>query len=210
MPLKASKLLILWLSAGLLAGCGRAASDTQAQIEAAVQATLAALPTPTAYIPLSLPTPPPPDLVGLFCEYQFCIGHPAEISFFDLSAQKNPVSTSTYSQGIVLGYNAGTRIFIQVMWQEAPGISDPQFMLDLIVDPGADVRSGSPETALIGALNVLYVPITSNASALLPAGGAAAWTCGARAFAWKAYAADPDTVRAMLVDSLRKFRCNNQ
>lgn len=209
MPMRASDFLVLWLSAGLLAACGRGQANLQPQIDAAVQATLAALPVPTAYAPPILPTPQPPDLVGLFCEYQFCIGHPAEVNFFDVSGQKNPSLASTYSQGIVVGYNASARIFIQLMWQDAPGISDPQFMLDLILDNAVDARNGNLDPQLIGNLNVLYVPIASSASSLLPAGGAAVWTCGGRAFAWKTYAAEADSAKALFVESMRKFRCNN-
>ncbi len=201
----------LFVAAGLLSAsaCGPRPPDAQSQIRAAVQATLAAIPTPTPYTPPILPTPAPPDLVGLFCEYQFCIGHPGDVSFFDVSGQKNPLSASSYSQGLLVGYNANTRVFIQLMWQDAPGISDPQFMLDLILSPGVDVRNGGLDPQLIGSLNVLYVPITSTAGTL-PAGGAAVWICGGRAFAWKAYSPDPDSARALLQEALQKFRCNAQ
>jgi hypothetical protein len=196
------------LLAGLLsaAGCGPRPPDAQAQIRTAVAATLAALPAPTANpLPL-LPTPAPAELAGLFCEYQFCIGHPPDISFFDVSGQRNPTATSSYSQGILIGYNA--KLFVQFMWQDAPGMSDPQFMLDLIVDARIDTRSGSLDPQVLGDLNVFYQPITSSASALLPAGGAAAWMCGGRAFAWKAYTSDPDSARSLFNDAMRKFRCN--
>jgi len=199
----------LLVAAGLLStsACGPRPPDAQSQIRAAVQATLAAIPTPTPYQPPILPTPLPPDLIGLFCEYQFCIGHPADVTLFDVLGQKNPNAASTYSQGILIGYNASTRVFIQFMWQDAPGISDPQFMFDLILETG-DTRNGDPEPQLIGDLNVFYVPIIPPASTFLAGGGAAAWICGGRAFAWKAYTPDPDTARVLLGEALSKFRCN--
>jgi hypothetical protein len=201
-------ILQLLVAAGLLwaSACGPRPPDAQSQIRAAVQATLAAIPTPTPYPPPVLPTSAPPDLVGLFCEYQFCIGHPADVSFFDVSGQKNPSAASSYSQGLLAGYNA--KLFLQLLWQDAPGVSDPQFMLDLILYGPVDTRNGSLEPQLIGDLNVFYQPIASTASTFLPAGGAAAWICGGRAFAWKSYTPDPDSARALLQEALRKFRCN--
>src|ERR1051325_5709131 len=44
-----------------------------------------------------LPTATPFDLKGLFCEYQFCIGHPQDMAFYDVNAQQNVGSPSTYS-----------------------------------------------------------------------------------------------------------------
>jgi hypothetical protein len=44
----------------------------------------------------------------------------------------------------------------------------------------------------------------------LPYGGAAAWTCGGRAFAWKAYTPQPDLAKNLLEEALGRFRCINQ
>src|SRR4026209_2478616 len=61
--------------------------------------------TPTLIpLPTFIPSPTPLDLKGLFCEYQFCIGHPTDMAFFDVSAQKNPASPSTYSQGLIAAF----------------------------------------------------------------------------------------------------------
>jgi len=82
--------------------------------------------------PLSTPYPPPTpfDLAGLFCEYQFCVGHPVDMAFYDVSAQQNLGTPSSYGQGLIAAYNSG--LFIQMVWQSSPGSADPQFMLDLI------------------------------------------------------------------------------
>lgn len=168
--------------------------------------TVAAIPTATAP-PLStpLPTATPFDLVGLFCEYQFCVGHPADMAFFDVSAQKNPASPSTYSQGLIAAFNAN--LFIQMIWQFAPGTADPQFILDLILDD-VDTRVGALNVKLIRDMNVIYTPITSTATPVLPFGAAGAWICGERAFAWKAYSPQAENTQALFDQAMERFRCN--
>jgi hypothetical protein len=81
-------------------------------------------------------------------------------------------------------------------------------MLDLILDTKVDTRNGNLDPLLIGDLNVLYIPITTNATPVLPNGGAAAWICGTRAFAWKAYTPQPDLSKNLLIEALQNFRCN--
>lgn len=176
-------------------------------VEDAVATTLASLITNTPVaVPTFIPTSTPFDLKGLFCEYQFCIGHPLDMAFYDVSAQQNAGSPSTYSQGILAAYNAN--LFIQVMWQIAPGAADPQFLLDLIVDSKTDARVGSPDVKLIRDMNVIYTPITTTATSVLPYGGAAAWTCGDRVFAWKVYTPDETSAPGLFDEALKRFNCN--
>ncbi len=178
----------------------------QVEVDRAVAATLAAIPTPTSNpIPTPYPSPTPFDLRGLFCEYQFCMGHPIDMAFFDVSAQQNAASPSTYSQGLIAAYNAN--LFIQMLWQIAPGAADPQFALDLILDERLDTRVGSLDVKLIRDMNVIYTPITSAATPLLPHGGSAAWTCGDRVFAWKAYTPDETSAPALFENALDRFMC---
>ena len=173
----------------------------------AVQQTVAAIPTFTPYpSPVVLSTSTPFGLAGLFCEYQFCIGHPANMAFLDVNAQANPSTPSTISQGILAAVNS--KLFIQFVWQDAPGSTDPQFMLDLIVDPKVDTRSGVLDPLLMGKLNVIFTPITTIATPLLPNGGAAAWICGGRAFAWKVYTPQPDLPKNLLTEAMLSFRCS--
>jgi hypothetical protein len=176
-------------------------------IQVAVNSTLAAMPTPTS-APLSTPypTPTPFDLKGLFCEYQFCIGHPGDMAFFDVSAQKNPASPSTYSQGLLASFNGN--LFLQLVWQLSPGSSDPSFMLDLILDKNVDTRVGNTDTQLLHDMNVIYTPITTTATPVLPYGAAAAWICGERAFAWKVYSPQADNTQALFNVALDRFTCN--
>ncbi len=180
--------------------------DPNIAIQVAVNSTLAAIPTDTsAPMASPYPTATPTDLKGLFCEYQFCIGHPLDMAFFDVSAQKNPASPSTYSQGLLASFN--TNLFLQMIWQLAPGASDPQFMLDTILDD-VDTRLGTLDVKLIRNMNVVYTSISSTATPVLPYGGAAAWVCGDRAFAWKVYSPQPDNAQAMFEAAFARFQCN--
>lgn len=196
---------MLALAAIILSACA-SKPDANVQIRKAVVETLAAMPTATPP-PLSTPFPSatPFDLKGLFCEYQFCVGHPADMAFFDVSAQKNPASPSTYSQGLIAAFNAN--LFIQMIWQLAPGTADPQFMLDLILDD-VDTRVGVLDVKLIRDMNVIYTPITSTATPVLPFGAAGAWICGERAFAWKAYSPQAENTQALFEQAMDRFRCN--
>jgi hypothetical protein len=201
------KKIIVFTLLILSAACAPKTPDPNQVIQAAVQQTIAAIPTYTPYPTQRIPaTPTLTNLNGLFCEYQFCIGHPVDMAFFDASAQRNPAAPSTISQGWVASLNAS--LFIQLMWQDAPGVKDAQFMLDLIIDSKVDTRSGSLDPFQVGDITVLYVPITTTATSVLPNGGAAVWTCGGRAFAWKVYSPQPDTAKGLAMDALKKFRCN--
>ncbi|MEW6286270.1 MAG: hypothetical protein AB1509_08575 [Chloroflexota bacterium] len=179
--------------------------DPNVQIQVAVLQTVAAMPTATTQPPpIPLPTATPFDLKGLFCEYQFCVGHPPDMAFFDVSAQKNPAAPSTYSQGIIAAFNAN--LFIQMIWQIAPETADPQFMLDLILDD-VDTRVGNLDVKRVGDMNVIYTPITSTATPVLPFGAAGAWICGERAFAWKVYSPQAENTQALFEEALERFQC---
>jgi len=134
------------------------------------------------------------------------MGHPLDMAFFDVNAQQNAGSPSTYSQGILASYNAN--LFIQMIWQISPGAADPQFLLDLILDDGIDTPVGTPEVKLIRDMNVVYTGITTSASPVLPYGGGAAWTCGERVFAWKAYTPDQTSAPGLFESALARFTCN--
>jgi len=183
-----------------------ATPSPETQIQQAVQATIAAIPTSTQPVPPTpYPSPTPFSLAGLFCEYQFCIGHPVDVSFFDVSAQQNPASPSTYSQGLLAAFNGN--LFIQVIWQIAPGTSDPKFLFDTLIDPSIDAPVNNLEVFLVRNMNVVYDNISTTATPALPYGGAGAWTCGDRAFAWKVYTPQADTARALFDDMLNRFTC---
>jgi len=192
----------------LLAGCAPKTTtpNLEAQIHQSVSATMSAIPT-AASIPTSTPYPSPTpfNLAGLFCEYQFCIGHPADVAFFDVSAQQNPAAPSSYGQGMIAALNAN--LFIQVIWQTAPGIADPEFMLDTILDDEIDFRDSALDVKLVRNMNVMYTAITSTATPLLPFGGSSAWTCGDRVFAWKVYSPQAETAGPLFEEMLARFAC---
>ena len=197
---------IFLLSLLILTACAPK-SDPNILIQQAVVETLAAIPTGTAR-PISTPYPAPTafDLKGLFCEYQFCVGHPVDMAFFDVSAQNNPASPSTYSQGLIAAFNGN--LFIQMIWQLAPGTADPQFMFDLILDKQVDTRVGNLDVKLIRDMNVIYTQIASTATPVLPFGAAGAWICGDRAFSWKVYSPQADNTQALFDQAFERFQCN--
>jgi hypothetical protein len=193
----------------LLTACSlKATPDPNVQIQIAVNATLAAMPS-TAPAPTNpiLPAPTPFSLDGLFCEYNFCIGHPPEMAFYDVVARQNPNSpvASTYANGILAAHNGG--FVIQLFWQHAPGATDPIFLMDLILEDGLDAPTGTYNLRLIHDMNVLSSPITTTASPLLPLGGVAGWVCGERAFAWKVYTPQAESFEALLAEALNRFTC---
>lgn len=196
---------LIFLVSIILTACAPKA-DPDVEIQVAVASTLAAIPTGTSQpVPTPYPSPTPFDLRGLFCEYQFCIGHPIDMAFYDVSAQQNPAAPSSYSQGLLAAFNGS--LFIQMSWQLAPGAADPQFMLDLVLEPGLDTRVGNLDVKLVRDMNVIYTPVASTATPLLPYGGAAAWTCGDRVFAWKVYTPEEAAAPALFDSALARFTC---
>lgn len=179
--------------------------DPISQIRELASATLTAIPSQVpAPSATPFPTATPSSLIGLFCEFQFCIGHPADVAFYDVSAQQNPLAPSSLGQGMLAAIN--NNLFLQVVWQSAPGAADPEFMLDLILEE-VDTRSGTLEVKLSRGMNLVYTEITTSATPLLPYGAAASWICNDRAFAWKVYSAQAETTRAFFDEMFNKFRC---
>lgn len=205
------KILTFWInviiSLLIIVACApKPTPDPNTLIRQAVAATVAAIPTYTPYpVPTSYPSPTPMTLAGLFCEYQFCIGHPPDVAFFDVSAQKNPAAPSSYDQGLLAAFNAN--LFLEILWQHAPGATDPSFLLDLILQPEVDTRVGNLDVKLIHDMNVVYTAITSTATDKLPNGGAGAWVCGDRAFAWKAYTPQEGQAAPLFDEAIQRFRC---
>ncbi|MGE5251265.1 MAG: hypothetical protein ACM3QS_13750 [Bacteroidota bacterium] len=197
---------ILVLFSLSLSACGPRGPSQEMLIRQAVAGTLSAIPTPTrASIPTPLPTPTLFSLAGLFCEYQFCIAHPQDMAFFDVSAQRNPGAPSTYGQGMLLAYNAN--LVIELLWQTAPGTSDSRFLMDLILQDGVDSMNGQPQPSSVREMTVLYAPISTTATPVLPYGAVASWNCGDRVFAWKVYTPDASSGEALFADALNRFTC---
>ncbi len=73
---------------------------------------------------------------------------------------------------------------------------------------GLIYRLARPEVKLIRDMNVVYTGITTNATPVLPYGGGAAWTCGERVFAWKAYTPDQTSASGLFESALARFTCN--
>jgi hypothetical protein len=95
-------------------------------------------------IPTLIPSATPFSLKGLYCEYQFCLGHPDDVPLYDVQAiNTNQANPSNYSGGILAGHNSNFTMFMQVIWQSAPNTTDPQYMFDLILEKGLDTRTGN-------------------------------------------------------------------
>jgi hypothetical protein len=180
--------------------------DPNTQIRQAVAATLAAIPTVTVIPPSTpYPLPTPFALAGLYCEYQFCIGHPSSMALYDHLATLNPLSPSTYSNGFLASYQIPNMV-INLIWLQAPGTSDPKFLLDTILDDQADTQSGTLDVKLIRGMNVMYTQVTTTISEV-PFGSAGAWTCGDRVFAWKVYTPQAETAGPLFEEALARFTC---
>jgi hypothetical protein len=192
----------------LLASCAPkvVTPDPNFLISQSVAATLAAIPTVTPAIPPTpYPTPTAISLSGLYCEYQFCIGHPAGMAFYDHLATLNLSDPSTYNKGFLYSYQIPNMI-ISLIWLQAPGTSDPKFLLDTILNDQADTQTGNLDVKLIHNMNVDYTPITTTISEV-GFGGAGAWTCGDRVFAWKVYTSQADTAASLFEEALARFTC---
>jgi hypothetical protein len=191
----------------ILVSCSPPKANPQAQIDAAVAATLASIPTSTPIpVPTAYPSPTPFTLDSTFCEYSFCVGHPLDLYLIDQGATRNPPIPSTYGYGIIFSYNQN--LFIQMAWTLSGPSFDPQTTMRYILEENEQILSNM-DTQLVGDLNVFYNPISTSASAL-PFGGIAAWQCGGRDFAWKAYTPQDGIAPGLLKQALEKFRCEQK
>lgn len=200
-------ILSLLLALFLLASCGgNQEAQEQVRIQAAVAATLAKLPTQTPYPTQQIiiqPTPLP--INGLFCEYGFCIGHPADLYLVDASILRNAAAPSTRAYGILFAFNPS--LFMQVTWT----ISGPSYDYSAshrIILEETDQLTGSMDVILHRNLNVYYQALGPTASDLLPYGAVAAWQCGGRDFSWKVYTPQDNMGQGLLQQSLERFRCD--
>jgi len=202
----ASLSLILLLFASCAPKKSPSNSDIQIQINQAVVSTLAAIPNPTQVVlPTPYPTATSVNLAGLYCEYQFCIGHPSNVAFYDHLAVLDVGSPSTYGNGFIYAYQIPS-VVISLIWLHAPGTTDPNFLLETILDDQSDVANGSLEVKLIRNMNVVYTPITTSITEV-PFGSASAWVCGDRVFAWKSYTQQPDIAASLFAEAMSRFTC---
>lgn len=193
------------LVAGILLLRSMPQPNPQAEIDAAVAATVLSIPTDTPYpVPTPVPSPTAISLDGVFCEYGFCIGHPADVYLIDDGATHNPPVPGTHSSGIIFGYSQS--MFMQVMWRVSDPNYDPQTAMHLIMNAGETLQ-GSLSASLVGQLNIYYQP-TTTVTTVLPFGGVATWQCGGRDFIWKVYTAQDNLAQGLLNDALQKFRCD--
>jgi hypothetical protein len=193
----------------MLSACGTptATPDPQAQIMAAVAATLAAIPAPThSPTATTAPTPTQFAVKNIFCEYNFCIGHPQDFFLIDQGSTRQPPLASNYGNGILFGYSQ--TLFIEMAWTISGPTFDPQKTMHYILEEKEGLQ-GNMGALLIGKINVFYQPI-STISSSLPYGGIAAWQCGDRDFTWKVYTPQDGMAAGLAKQALDQFRCQEQ
>jgi hypothetical protein len=206
-----SVFIALLLFALTLAACGAKPStevpapqvDT---VGTAVAAALTAIPPRPTYTPYPTATSyPSPDLSGLYCEYEFCIGHPAGFPLFDLEVVNDyTVNRSDYAQGMMIGFNETLYFFLS--WSQMAGEFDPGVMLAAALQ--ADVPQEVRITEDIDGRPVTYILLQSTSSPVVPFGLVAAWQCGDRQFGWKVYTTQDGQGIEYLWQALSRFRCN--
>lgn len=194
----------------LLAGCNtpvtRPTPNPQSQINAAVIATIAAIPTYTPYpLPTAAASPTLAQLTGLFCEYGFCIGHPTDMVLFDEGGTHKPPAPGSHANGILYGYNNSLTLFMQLNWQISDPNFNPQAVMALILEETQTLQ-GNLDVLLIGNLNVYY-QASSTITPVLPFGGVAVWQCGGRDFIWKVYTPQDGMGQGILKQVMERFRC---
>lgn len=209
--LRRSFFWVLMMSFGSfgLASCNFTATPSpDAQIRAAVAATLASIPSETPFpTPTMPPIPTRASLDGVFCEYSFCIGHPKDLFLIDQGSTRQPPVPSTYGYGIVFGYSQ--TLFIEMAWTASGQKYDPQQVMRYILEETENLQ-GSLEAQLLNSRDVYYQSISPTVTGTLPYGGIASWQCGGRDFAWKVYTPQDGMAPAILKMSLEKFRCEGE
>lgn len=180
------------------------ANQETARIQAAVAATLAQISSPTPEPTSAEPPPTPLALEGIFCEYGFCIGHPAEIYLVDASTIRNPAAPSTRAYGILFGFSPS--LFLQTVWTTSGPAFDYAVTQRYILEE-KDALLGGVDVQLVRNLNVYTQAIGPTASDILPFGAVAVWQCGGRDFAWKVYTPQDGMAAALLAQALQRFRC---
>jgi hypothetical protein len=199
-------LAISLLSALLLIGCRpKQQPDLAQEIANAVVGTLSAIPTPTV-APTITPYPTQ-ALPGLFCEYEFCIGHPTDVPLFDAKRETNAAEFSAYGGGRLAGYRDD--MFIIVAWVASSGPWDPGGMMKVLQDEFAAPANGDYRIDLIGDLNVSFQPVAPPPNSVFSSGLSANWRCADRDFVWMAFSTHEGAPATLLTEALAKFRCEN-
>ena len=203
--------LTLSLLAVMVTACQSSTDDFRRQVATAVAATVAAQPVPTEartqvpYTPYPTSTPyPTPSLSGLFCSYEFCIGHPVDLSFIDAVFTRDQSTTSNYAYGIILAFRQN--LFMQIQWTLKAGEARPYAMLDLVRDKDASLDSIQVDQ--FGKVVVTYDTLVATSTAELPHGMIATWECADREFGWKVYTPQEGQGIDILEDAASRFNCD--
>lgn len=201
-------IFLLMLIPALLAACGPDLTPAAPQpdvVATSVAAALTAIPPAAAATPYPTYTPYPTlDLSGLFCEYEFCLGHPANFPLFDLEVVNDyTTNRSDYSQGNLIGFN--DQLYIFFVWNQFSGQFDPNLALTFVL--GEDLPGGTIISEDMNGRVVTYLALESTPSEMVPFGLAAVWQCGDRWFGWKTYSLNDGQALDLLWEAASRFTC---
>lgn len=212
----------------VMAGCTVSEEELANQVAVSVAETAAAIPTVTPYPtltpfpPLSTATPyptltpfpeptayptftpfPTRNLADLFCEYDFCIGHPTEAYLVDMDA---PDEWSSYKAGSVFGIEDDTVMGVSWEIQTEARWDIEAEVLDFIGENQAIQGEVVQET--IGDTLIAYASFNDlDPNEKRPYRLAAAWYCGNRGFV-AMFVSDKDGfVIDLMRQALESFMC---
>jgi len=168
-------------------------------------------PEPTAYptfTPYPTHTPYPSqvlDISNLFCEYDFCIGHPATLYLTDPSGIDQVDEWNTYGFGILVGVN-GTLMMLE--WDASTEAEwDAQFEIEDMLS-NEDVIRGDATEEMIGDFKVTYAEYEyMDLSRLRPYGVVAAWFCSNRGFVLDISTQREGIATDLVKQSIERFTC---
>lgn len=197
-------ILYFCLAILLLSACGPSQQEINDQIAFSVVATISAIPSST---PFPTPTPYPtlkpqlPDLTDLFCEYEFCIGHPPGAYLVDLDA---PDEWSSHRSGGVIGFEDEIMFVYWITSSEANW--NPTNEVDELLG-GDEVAQSDFVEETMGDFTVIYQTYSDPSSNVAPYGVNAAWYCGNRGFTALIEAKREERALELLRASISSFIC---
>jgi len=168
-------------------------------------------PEPTAYptfTPYPTHTPYPSqilDISNLFCEYDFCIGHPATLYLTDPSGIDQVDEWNIYGFGILVGVND---ILMILEWDASTEAEwDAKFEIEDMLADGEVIR-GDVNEETVGDFMVTYVEYEHmDPSTMRPYGVAAAWFCGNRGFLLDISTQREGKAMDLAKQSIERFTC---
>lgn len=185
--------ILFGVLAVMLAACGGASKAQPAPTYT---------PYPT-YTPFPEQKPVITDIDDLYCDFSFCIGHPAGAYLTDVDA---PDEWSEYEIGVLIGVNASGS-WMGLDWEKI-GKSEWQLeeqALDIANSLGE--AQGDVRMETVGNFDVALVSSVDDEDEDLPYGSNAAWHCGDRGFRASVFAKNESLPEVLLLEAIARFTC---